>query len=47
VLVRWREQGVVMVVSLLGHTALQQQLAMAVAEQVRVVSPGNERGGDR
>jgi len=35
------------VVSLLGHTALQQQLAMAVAEHVRVVSPDNERGGNR
>jgi hypothetical protein len=39
------EGGVV--VSLLGHTALQQQLAMAVAEHVREVSPDNERGGNR
>jgi hypothetical protein len=37
------EVGVV--VSLLGHTA--QQLAMAVAEHVRVVSPDNERGVSR
>jgi len=47
VLVRWRERGVVMVVSVLGHDQLQQQLAMTVAEHVRVVSPGNQRGGDR
>jgi hypothetical protein len=38
------EVGVV--VSLFGHTALQQ-LAIAVAEHVRVVSPDNERGGNR
>jgi hypothetical protein len=36
-----------MVVSVLGHDQLQQQLAMTVAEHVRVVSPGNQRGGDR
>jgi hypothetical protein len=40
VLVRWREQGVVSVASVLGHNQLHQQLAMAVAEHVRVVSPG-------
>jgi hypothetical protein len=40
VLVRWRERGVLMVVSLLGHNELHQQLAMIVAERVRVVSPG-------
>lgn len=38
-LVRWRERGVFMV-SLLGHNELHQQLAMIVAERVRVVSPG-------
>jgi hypothetical protein len=47
VLVRWRERGVVMAVSVLGHNELQQRLAMAVAAYVRVVSPGNQRGGDR
>jgi hypothetical protein len=47
VLVRWQERGVVMVVSVLGHDQLQQQLAMTVAEHVRVVSPGYQRGGDR
>jgi hypothetical protein len=40
VLVRWRERGVFMVVSLLGHDELHQQLATIVAERVRVVSPG-------
>jgi hypothetical protein len=40
VLVRWRERGVVMVVSVLGHNRLHQQLALTVAEHVRVVSPG-------
>jgi hypothetical protein len=45
VLVRWRERGVVMVVSVLGHDQLQQQLAMTVAEHARVVSPGNPRRG--
>jgi hypothetical protein len=40
VLVRWRERGVVMVVSVLGHKQLHQQLAMTVADHVRVVSPG-------
>jgi hypothetical protein len=42
VLVRWRERGVVMVVSVLGHNRLHQQLAMTVAEHVRVVSPGRQ-----
>jgi hypothetical protein len=40
VLVRWRERGVVMVASVLGHNRLHQRLALAVAEHVRVVSPG-------
>jgi hypothetical protein len=39
VLVRWRERGVVMVVSVLGHTQHQRQLAITVAEHTRVVSP--------
>lgn len=38
-LVRWRERGAVMVVSVLGHSSLQRRLAMAVAEHIRVVSP--------
>jgi len=42
VLVRWRERGVVMVVSVLGHNQPQRQLALAVAEHVRVVSPGRQ-----
>jgi hypothetical protein len=42
VLVRWRERGVVMVVSVLGHNRPQQQLALTVAEHVRVVSPGRQ-----
>lgn len=41
VLLRWREQGVVMVVSLLGHNQLHQKLAMTVAAHARVVSPVN------
>jgi len=41
VLLRWRERGVVMVVSLLGHNELHQQLAITVAEHVQVVSPVN------
>jgi threonine dehydrogenase-like Zn-dependent dehydrogenase len=40
VLVRWRERGVVMVVSVFGHNRLHQQLAMTVADHVRMVSPG-------
>jgi hypothetical protein len=40
VLVRWRERGVVMVVSVLGHGQPQRQLALTVAERVHVVSPG-------
>jgi hypothetical protein len=43
VLVRWRERGVVMVVSVLGHTQLHRQLAMTVAEHTQVVPP--TRGG--
>jgi hypothetical protein len=31
-----------MVASVLGHTQVQQQLAMTVAEHVRVVSPGRQ-----
>ena len=42
VLVRWRERGVVMVVSVLGHNRPQQQLALTVAEHVRVVSAGRQ-----
>jgi hypothetical protein len=42
VLVRWRERGVFMVVSVLGHGRPQQQLALTVAEHVRVVSPGRQ-----
>jgi len=47
VLVRWRERGVVMVVSVLGHNQLQQQLAMTVAAHARVVTPSNHTGRDR
>jgi hypothetical protein len=47
VLVRWRERGVVMVASVLGHNQLHQQLAMTAAEHARVVSPSSNSGGDR
>jgi hypothetical protein len=46
VLVRWRERGVVMVVSVLGQTRLQRQLALTVAEHTRPVAP-NRRSGAR
>ena len=39
VLVRWREQGVTMVASVLGHSQLNQHLAMTVAEHTQVVAP--------
>jgi hypothetical protein len=38
VLVRWEERGVVMAVSVLGHTRLQQRLALTVAEHIRVIA---------
>jgi hypothetical protein len=41
VLLRWQERGVVMVVSVLGHTRVQQRLAMSVAAHVRVMPPGS------
>jgi hypothetical protein len=44
VLVRWRERGAVMAVSVLGHARLQQRLALTVAEHTRVLPPS---GGDR
>jgi hypothetical protein len=44
VLVRWRERGVVMVVSVLGHTQLQRQLALTVAGHTRPVTPGRRAG---
>jgi hypothetical protein len=47
VLVRWRERSVVMVVSVLGHNQLHQQLAITVADHAQVVLPTNKIGGDR
>jgi hypothetical protein len=44
VLVRWRERGVVMVVSVRGHTRLQRELATTVAEHSRPVAPGRRAG---
>jgi hypothetical protein len=46
-LVRWRERGAVMVVSVRGHTRLQERLALTVAEHTRVVPPSGGNGGDR
>jgi hypothetical protein len=46
-LVRWREQGLVMAVSVLGHARLQEQLALTVAEHTRLVPPSAGNGGDR
>ena len=46
-LVRWRERGAVMGVSVLGHARLQERLALTVAEHVRVVPPSGRDGGDR
>jgi hypothetical protein len=45
-LVRWRDRGVVMVVSVLGHDQVHRQLAVAVAEHTQVVAP-NGGGADR
>jgi hypothetical protein len=39
VLLRWRERGVVMVVSVYGHTALNRRLVLALAAHVKPVSP--------
>jgi hypothetical protein len=44
VLVRWRERGAVMAVSVRGQALLQQRLALTVAEHTRVLPPS---GGDR
>ena len=46
-LVRWRERGVVMAVSVLGHARLQERLALTVAEHTQVVAPSAGDGGDR
>jgi hypothetical protein len=46
-LVRWRERGAVMAVSVLGHARLQEQLALTVAEHTRVISPSAGDGGAR
>jgi hypothetical protein len=46
-LVRWRERGAVMAVSVLGRARLQEQLALTVAEHTRVVPPSAGNGGDR
>ena len=46
-LVRWRERGVVMAVSVLGQARLQQRLALTVAEHTQVVPPSAGNGGDR
>jgi len=46
-LVRWRERGAVMAVSVLGHARLQEQLALTVAEHTRVIPPSAGNGGDR
>jgi hypothetical protein len=46
-LVRWREGGAVMAVSVLGHARLQEQLALTVAEHTRVISPSAGDGGAR
>jgi hypothetical protein len=46
-LVRWRERDAVMAVSVLGHTRLQQRLALAVAEHTRVIPPSAGSGGGR
>jgi hypothetical protein len=39
VLVRWSQQGVVMVVSLHGWSTLNQQLVLVLAEHLRLLSP--------
>jgi hypothetical protein len=44
-LVRWQERDAVMAVRVLGHTGLQERLALTVAEQTRVVSPSGGNGG--
>jgi len=46
-LVRWREEGAVIAVSVLGHARLQEQLALTVAEDTRVLSPSAGDGGAR
>jgi hypothetical protein len=46
-LVRWRERGAVMAVSVLGHARLQEQLALTIAEHTRVIPPSPGNGGDR
>jgi hypothetical protein len=46
-LVRWRERGAVMAVSVLGHARLQEQLALTVAEHTQVIPPSAGTGGDR
>jgi hypothetical protein len=44
-LVRWRERGTVMAVSVLGHARLQEQLALTIAEHTRVIPPSAGSGG--
>ena len=46
-LVRWEERDAVMAVRVLGHAGLQERLALAVAEQTRVISPSGGNGADR
>jgi hypothetical protein len=46
-LVRWEERDAVMAVRVLGHTGLQERLALTVAEQTRVIAPTGGNGADR
>jgi hypothetical protein len=46
-LVRWRERGAVMAVSVLGQARLQERLALTVAEHTRVIPPSPRNGDDR
>ena len=46
-LVRWRERGAVMAVSVLGQARLQERLALTVAEHTRVLPPSPRNGDDR
>jgi hypothetical protein len=47
VLLRWRERGAVMAVSVLGQARVQERLALTVAEHTRVVPPSGRDGGGR
>ena len=46
-LVRWRERGAVMAVSVLGQARLQERLALTVAEHTVVLPPSPRNGDDR